>query len=183
MATDRDYVDRIREVDYPRLTEMWDSVRAGRAIRGWAKGKAFEYLLLRALELEGAEIVWPYEVRVEGIALEQIDGMIYYEHLACLVEAKDYGDDIAIAPIAKLRNQLLRRPSSVIGLVFSRSGFTDAAKTLSRYTFPQTVLLWEGEEISHALPRREMCKGLKAKYRYAAEKGLSDYNLKREELP
>jgi hypothetical protein len=41
------------------------SIEAGNT-SGWAPGKAFEYLVLRAFQLEGAEVRWPYSVRIDG---------------------------------------------------------------------------------------------------------------------
>lgn len=172
-----DYVVKIRQYDYPKLLQLWERVRRGDPIPGWSKGKMLEHMVLRAFELEQADVIWPYEVRYENRVVEQIDGAVYFEALACLVEAKDYEDDVDIEPIAKLRNQLSRRPASAIGLVFSRSGFTEPAKILTRYVIPQTVLLWEGSEITLAVEQRKMCAGLKLKFRYAVEYGLPDYNL------
>jgi len=111
--------------------------------------------------------------------VEQIDGFIHTDNgLACLIECKDHCQDrVNIEPIAKLRNQLLRRSNAVIGIAFSRSGFTDPALLLSRFTAPQTILLWGGDEVEVALEKRWFCKGLLAKYRMSVAKGLPDYNI------
>lgn len=175
MATD--YVQEIRKYDHTALQKLWQQVQDRNTPRKWKEGMAFEYLLLRAFELEGADIVWPYEVKLEGNVVEQIDGVIYSDNVSYLVEAKDHRDHIDFAPIAKLHNQLLRRPASVMGIVFSKHGFTEPAKILSRYTAPQRILLWEGEEISIALEKQQMRVGLKVKYRYAVERGLPDLHL------
>jgi hypothetical protein len=172
------YVQEIRKYDSTALLKLWAAIQQGDELLEWEPGKAFEYLVLRAFELDGAEIVWPYEVELDSDIVEQIDGVIYYGGLSCLVEAKDRNDNIDIAPIAKQRNQLLRRPPSAIGVVFSRRGFTRPAKALARYTVPQTILLWEGEELSITLEKQQMCEGLKAKFRYAVEYGLPDLDLK-----
>jgi hypothetical protein len=176
------YVNKITKYNYDRLLELWDHVVNGDT-RGWGVGKAFEYLVIRAFELEGAEVRWPYSVRVDGAELEQIDGAVYFEGLSCLVESKDQIDKISIEPIAKMRNQLLRRPGPVIGSIFSRSGFTDPAATLARFTAPQTILLWDGEELGLALEKKWMRRALVAKYRACIEHGLRDYNIKLEGLP
>ena len=90
-------------------------------MEGWEPGKAFEYLILRAFELEGAVVTWPYVIRLSpsetGGDTEQIDGAVYVDGLACIVEAKDTANTTRIEPIAKMRNQLLRRPSSSVGLI------------------------------------------------------------------
>ncbi|MDM8551931.1 restriction endonuclease [Desulfobacterales bacterium HSG2] len=83
--------------------------------------------------------------------LEQIDGVVYTEGLAFLVECKDQAENVNIEPVAKLRNQLSRRPPATMGMVFSRSGFTESAVMLEQKTSPQRILLWEGYEIAYAL--------------------------------
>jgi len=75
--------------------------------------------------LEGFDVTYPYSVRVGGTIVEQIDGAIYTDGLSCLVECKDQDSNIAIDPVAKLRNQLLRRPAGAVGVVFSTTGFME----------------------------------------------------------
>lgn len=146
------------------------------------EGKALEYSILRAFEIEGATVRWPYSVKMDGDEIEQIDGVVYSDGLSCLIECKDQNSNVNVEPIAKLRNQLLRRPSGVIGVVFSRTGFTEPAQTLARFTAPQTILLWSGDEFEFALTKKYMRKGLLAKFRNCIEHGLPDYNLAVEEL-
>ncbi len=64
-----------------------------------------------------------------------------------------------------------------MGVVFSRSGFTEPAITLAEYSSPQTVLLWEGKELDFALKQTFMRKGLLIKYQYAVEQTVPNYNL------
>jgi hypothetical protein len=175
MATD--YVDVISRYDRAGLTDLWNQVASGSKVEGWPDGRLFEHLILAALKLESAVVTWPYRVELDGEVVEQIDGAVHVQGLHCLIEAKDTRDDINIQPIAKMRNQLLRRPSSTVGVVFSRSGFTEAAKVLTRYTMPHTVLLWEGSEFAVALEGGTLCASLAAKFRYAVEHGLPDYNI------
>jgi hypothetical protein len=179
----QNYEERVRAYDYDGLRRLWTGIQAGSAGAEWEPGKAFEHLILRAFQVEGAEVVWPYEVRQGADVVEQIDGVIYTNGLSCLIEAKDYSGNVDFQPVAKLRSQLLRRPASAIGVVFSRNGFTEPAKIMTRYTMPQTVLLWEGTEIAYALERQQMCQGLQIKFRYAVERGLPDYNLTNGGLP
>jgi hypothetical protein len=97
-----DFVEAIRNKSTAgQLGDMLDLVAAGRTVRGWPRGRAFEHIILRGFELEGADVVWPFEVEVDREVLEQIDGAIYCDGLAGLVEAKDYSDPINIEPIAK----------------------------------------------------------------------------------
>ena len=168
----------ISQFDSDDLLALWMQIRNGKASDEWQAGKAFEYLILRAFELEEADVVWPYSVTLEGFEVEQIDGVVYSHGLVCLIEAKDYTPNVAIAPIAKLRNQLLRRPATVIGVVFSKSGFTENALTLTRYSSPQRILLWEGTDLDFALRNRQMRPGLELKYRHAVEHGLPNFRLK-----
>ncbi|NET58303.1 MAG: restriction endonuclease [Symploca sp. SIO2E6] len=176
-----DYEKKIAGYDWHNLSELWKRIESGNT-PGWESGRAFEYFILRAFQLEGAEVTWPYSVRVNGEELEQIDGVVYSDGLACLVECKDTASRISIEPIAKLRNQLQRRPATAIGSVFSRSGFTEPAFTLAQFITPQTVLLWSGEEIAYALENKCFQQGLFKKYRFCIELGITYYNIKIEDL-
>lgn len=175
------YVNKIRELDYAGLLELWGEIEKG-APAGWAAGKAFEYLALRAFELDGADIRWPYIVYVAKELVEQIDGVAYAGGLSCLIESKDYERKVNVEPIAKLRSQLARRPAGTVGVVFSRAGFTESARILAQYMAPQTVLLWDGFEIEYALAHQKMVSVLCLKYRHAVEHGLPDYNVMEELL-
>ncbi len=179
MITRTGYENRIAKYDRAKLRRLWKLIEEGKTSGdGWEAGKALEYLVLRAFQIEGAEVRWPYDVELGDSIVEQIDGVIYTDGLACLVECKDWGAKADIEPVAKIRNQLLRRPGGTIGIVFSRYGFTDPALTLARFTLPQAILLWTGEEIAFALERRYMRKALLAKYRRCIEEGLPDYNIR-----
>jgi len=171
MATDAEYVERISAFDRADLVTLWWEITQGQAPE-WAPGKALEYLVLRAFQLEDAQVQWPYRVThgdESGETLEQIDGAVYTDGLACLVECKDKNERINIEPIAKLRNQLLRRPGSAIGMVVSRSGFTEAAVTLARFAAPQAIVLWDGEEVGYAIRRECVRSALVKKYRCLVE--------------
>ncbi len=178
------YESIIQSLQWDGLRSLWDNIET-RNTPGWDAGKAFEYLILRAFQLDGAKVRWPYRVKLFGEEVEQIDGVIYYGGLSCLVESKDFADktNVDIAPIAKLRNQLLRRPASTIGLVFSRTGFTDPARHLSYFSLPQTILLWTGEEIKYALEKEEICELLTLKYQVCVEDGLPDYDVRERDIP
>jgi len=80
------------------------------------------------------------------------------------VESKDYRKPINIEPIAKLTNQLLRRPSGTLGLIFARHGFTEPAKILARTMNPLNILLWEFEEVEQSLNSGTMCQALMTKF-------------------
>jgi restriction endonuclease len=182
VGSEDDYTSRIRTMGWARLRAFHERLVEGR-LEGWEPGKAFEYLILRAFELEGSGVTWPYVIQLSpsesGGETEQIDGAVYVDGLACIVEAKDTARTTRIEPIAKMRNQLLRRPSSSVGLIFSRGGFSSAALSLIRYVGPQTILLWEGKEVAHALKHRAFREGLQKKYRLSVEQGLDQHDLLR----
>jgi hypothetical protein len=79
--------------------------------------------------------------------------------------------------IAKLRNQLLRRPAGTVGLMFSRSGYHESAKVLARYSAHQPMLLWHIEEIEAVLEGENPCAMLQLKYRKCVEEGKPESNL------
>lgn len=181
MPTEAEYVARIRTLDRSGLLDLLRRVQ-DRDVGEWAIGKAFEYLVVRAFELESASVQYPYEVRIFGHEVEQVDGAVHIDGLSALIESKDYTSRLNVAPIAKLRNQLMRRPAASIGMLFSEEGFTQPALILSLFLSPQTILIWQGEEIEYALRNGDMVGGMKRKYRYAVEHGLPDYNLKSKAL-
>lgn len=177
MATAAKYEGIIKSLLWDGLRSLWNDIEE-RHTPDWESGKAFEYLVLRAFQLDGAEVKFPYSVRLFDEEVEQIDGAIHCLGISCLVESKDFTEKkVDIAPIAKLRNQLLRRPAATIGLVFSRTGFTPPALALSHFSLPQAILLWNGEEIKYALDNEKICELLVLKYRMCIEHGLPDYNI------
>lgn len=179
MPPEGDHVRRIRRLGHKGLLTLWSRIEAGTTVDdSWPAGKAFELLLLRQFEREGAAVQWPYEVRLGEDVIEQIDGAIHLLGLSCVCESKDYAQPINVEPIAKLRNQLLRRPAGAMGLIFSRNGFTDPALALARFVAPQTILLWHGDEIGYALRHEKMIPALQAKYRHAVEQGLPDLDIR-----
>jgi hypothetical protein len=183
LATAAAYQARIELFQWADLRSLWAAIER-RDTPDWEPGKAFEYLVLRAFQLDGADIRWPYSVRLFDEELEQIDGVIYYSGLSCLVESKDFVKDaVDTAPIAKLRNQLLRRPSGTLGAMFSRTGFTGPARNLSYFALPQTILLWNGREIQYGLEQETIGRSLTLKYRACVEEGLTDYNTMEGNVP
>jgi hypothetical protein len=175
LATAEEYQYQIEALQWDGLRSLWTEIER-RNTPGWEPGKAFEYLVLRAFQLDGARVRWPYSVKLFDEELEQIDGVVYCGGLACLVESKDFTDFlVSVEPIAKLRNQLLRRPGNALGLIFSRTGFTSPARKQSYFALPQTILLWEGKEVEYALEQESICSPLLEKYCFCVEEGLTDY--------
>lgn len=176
---EQEYRDIIRKINKQKdLLNFWDKIKS-KNLNEWASGKAFEYLILRAFELEGAIVRYPYSVLLFGQIVEQIDGCIHLsnKHLHVLAEFKDQKDKVNIEPIAKLRNQLLRRPSTSIGCVFTTSGFTEPALVLSQFSFPQTILLWENDNIEYCLKNKRFIKGLEEKFKIAVQESFTNFDL------
>jgi len=173
-----DYAARIRLLDWEGLRDLWDRSARG-PVPGWPAGRAFEHLVLRAFELDGATVRWPFVVKLGDSVVEQIDGAVYAGHLSCLVEAKDAADAVEIDALAKLRTQLARRPAGTIGVMFSRSGFTEGAVALAGYFAPQTVLLWNGAEVTECLENERFAAVLLAKHRECVEEGAPKMSLRK----
>lgn len=172
------WIERISGLDRKGLLVLWEQIHTKSAL-DWPQGKAFEYLILRAFQLEGAEVVWPYRTLIGNVIVEEIDGFVKFDRISFMVESKDQSDAIAIGPIAKLRNQLLRRPAGLLGCVFSRSGFTPPAVLLSTYCAPQAILLWDADEIDFGLANGEMKEALEAKYSVLLERGIPDWEYEK----
>lgn len=180
MATD--YVKIIRSKQAPDLLTMYQRLDAGQQIAGWPPGKGLEHLVLRMFELAGVEVSYPYNVNIYGTNVEQIDGAIRTERAHMLMEAKQYAEPVNVEPIAKMRSQLARRPSGMMGSVVSMKGFTEPAKILARFNQPLTILLWEGNEVEMVLKGsmsnpKSPIEALNAKLKHAMEHGVPDYNL------
>lgn len=168
-----EYESMVKALDWEGLRWLYPEIET-RSTPGWEAGKAFEYLIPRAFELDGATVRWPFEIRLHGQTVEQIDGAVQAAGLHCLLECKDEKAPLAIDPIAKMRNQLLRRPAACIGLIFSTSGYTQPAQMLTGYLGSQTILLWHPGEIRLALEHGRIVPLLEAKYRACVEEGVHD---------
>ncbi|MGC7404725.1 hypothetical protein ACPWR0_09140 [Pandoraea pneumonica] len=176
MTADTQYIDRVSRYDWLDVTQLWDAVMTC-ATPGWDPGKALEYLVLKGFELSGAQVRWPYSVDVlDTPNAEQIDGVVYVEGISAMIECKDLSKQscrqkrrIDFTSIAKLRSQLARRPSNLIGCMFSSGGYTDAAITMVNFTKPQTILCWTGKEIAHCIHRRDFVHLLRTKYEACIE--------------
>jgi hypothetical protein len=186
MATPAELEAKIKQItDWNGLRNLWAAIRAG-TIPGWEAGEALEYLVIRAFELdpdEPATVRYPYEVSLFGERVEEIDGAVHLPGLSCLVESKDWGKNVAIAPIVKMRSQLLRRPAGTIGLMFSKTTFTKPAIYLAHFTMPQAVLLWSGTDIQIAMEEGRICQFLRLKHRVCCEDGIPDYDLRERNIP
>lgn len=181
MPTGAEYEKMIGLLDWPGLWDLWGAIQR-RDTPGWDPGKAFEYLVLRSFQLDGAQVKWPFQVEVLEEEVEQIDGVIYSSGLAFLVESKDLAEPVAIDPIAKLRYQLHRRPAGTMGIVFSSSRFTYPAQVLAQFISPQSILLWSGDEVEYALQRNSISELLVQKLRHCIENGLPFFRIRERDL-
>jgi len=181
------YQAAIKQLGWKELRELWEKILAGDT-PDWPAGKAFEYLVIRMFELDDFKVKYPYSVSLpyQGTDMEQIDGVLYYQSLGILVESKDWSAEkdgkrekkrVNIEPIAKLRNQLSRRPFLTLGCVFSAGGFTEPVTTLMSYLGNETILLWEGEEVEFCLDRKKVRTFFQSKLENRIEFGISDFNI------
>lgn len=182
MTTPEEYEAEIKSYTWAKLKKLWKAIK-DRDTPDWEPGKAFEYMILRAFELNGATIRWPYPVALFGETVEQIDGSVRFGSHYALVESKDESGNIAITPIAKLRNQLLRRPAGTVGLLSSSRGFTDPAIQLAHFALPQTILLWTGDEVEYALETKKLVESCEVKYRACVDFGIPDFVIHTEAVP
>jgi Restriction endonuclease len=184
MESNAPYISKIRAYEtFEGLNGLWDEIKAKRELQGWPNGRAFEYLILRAFELEGAIVEWPYRVYLQNVEVEQIDGMVHLpsENIRLMVETKDWETNVPIVPIAKLRNQLLRRPSQLIGSIFTSSSFTDPAIILSGYLSQNTILLWDASDVDFCFQNQYFRKAAVHKYEETLKYGISTGPLKKME--
>ena len=161
---------------WDQLVSTWKRRKDRDIKKAWGQGKFFEYAIIRAFEIEGAQVRYPYNVPFphfdnEGKTIEeQIDGAIYVDGLYVIAESKDYKKtNIDIEPLAKLQVRLKRRPSPVIGCLFSATDFTWPAMALIESLMPHTILLWNKNDIDFCFEHHCFVKGLQAKYKSVIE--------------
>lgn len=70
-----DYESMIKAMDWPGLAGLHAAITVRDTV-GWEPGKALEYLIPRLFEPDGARVRWPYEIRMGGQVIEQIDGAV-----------------------------------------------------------------------------------------------------------
>nr|AYM52398.1 hypothetical protein [Cystobacter sp.] len=176
MEGEEKYAGWVRSMGWSGLSELWRRIEDGRELGSWPPGRAFEYLILRAFQLEGAQVIWPY--RGEW---EQVDGAVYVDGLSCLIECKHWREPVDFGPIAKLKVRVDRRPPPAIGLFFSASDFTLPARQEFQAQPLRNVLLWVKQDVNLSL-RRGMRAALRLKWRKAVEEAVMDYELEAEDF-
>ncbi len=156
------------------LKTRWLDIKSKTPIPGFSSGKALEYLIIRAFEIEGADVRWPYEVThpQKTGTMEQIDGFIYVDGRPYLIECKDLADPVAIETIAKIRFRLEARPPETLGLVFSMKDYTTPTEIYTQFAVPKNVMLWGLADMEYAINAGKAKAGLNAKRKYIFEHGL-----------
>ena len=81
-ASPTDLQAKAQKWDRLKLVRVIEDILAGAKIRGWPPGLALEHAILRAFELDGAEVTWPFVVELDGLTVEQIDGAVHTVHLS-----------------------------------------------------------------------------------------------------
>jgi len=170
---DLEYIEGAQGRSWKDLNGLWNQIKAGHT-PNWDDGKALEHLVIRAFRLSRLEAEYPYDVPTLGKPIEQIDGLVYMSGNTFLTECKDK-ETVDITAIAKLRNQLLRRPDTTFGCVFAADRFSPQALILVGYSVPHKILLWSGEDIEAAFHKKSFKATLLEKYRYLCKYGLSDH--------
>lgn len=172
--TARDFETEARGWDRADLLRIWNAIKAGEPIRGWPPGRAFEYLVVRAFDIEGAKVLWPFHVVYPQRfgTMEQVDGVVYLGERAFLLESKNLSESIAVEAVARLRMRLESRPPGTMGVLFSVRKFTLPTEVFTQFATPLNVLLWENTDLDVALANASMVATLRAKLEYAIEHGL-----------
>jgi len=87
--------------------------------------------------------------KIEQRKGEQVDVFMWQPH-AALIECRWEKKPLEVEVVSILRRKLAKRPSSVVGLYVSMSGFTQGAKEDVRDARDRTVFLVERDNV-HAL--------------------------------
>jgi hypothetical protein len=101
--------------------------------------------------------------------------MVFLGQIAFLLECKDT-ETVDIEVIAKLSNQLSRRPPTTMGCVFTTGRYTEQALMLADFAVPHRIILWTSDDIEEALAARDFKRLLVKKYEDLCMFGLTDYS-------
>lgn len=160
-------MNKIRTYNWEGLKRLWLKVQKHNT-PGWEAGKALEYMIIRAFDLEGVEVAYPYSNKVIN-AQEQFDGYVFIKDLGVgfIFECKDWAKNVAFDELAKVHGRLTYRTPTTFGVFVSRNGFTPSATELMYMMHPHNVLLWSFEDIEECFKHHKFVKALKYKYQYA----------------
>ena len=191
MPTAKELQDSIRQYQHNDLQELWhDHAQDDFDHEFWAQGKLLEYVVLRGFELEiesekyedyDGSVTYPYIVQDKELGIydvEQIDGAVHFDGHHALVECKDYSSaKIKVEPLAKMRNQLARRHSTVFGMFFTATNLTEAAKYQVRFMAPQLIIIWSKRDIECCINHECFVECMIKKYRMAIENCVYNYDF------
>lgn len=165
--SEQKFIKRIQTYDWAKLERLWEKVRDGKKTR-WSDGKALEYLFIRAFELEGIDVEYPYCNKVEKYE-EQVDGYLSTRNpeVSFLVECKDWSNKVTFDELAKLNSRLSYRIPSVLGVFVSMSDYTPSAMELLFMMQPRRIILWSKNDINECFKHHKFTKALIHKYHYA----------------
>lgn len=165
--SEKKLIKRIQTYDWAKLERLWVKIKAGVKTR-WPDGKALEYMFVRAFDLEGAEVVYPYN-NLALRAQEQLDGYVFVKDLGVgfIIECKDWSVNVSFDELAKLHGRLLYRMSSTYGIFLSKTGYTSSAMELTYMVNPHNILLWSSDDIDECFKNHKFLKALQYKYQYA----------------
>nr|WP_280637021.1 restriction endonuclease [Rhizobium sp. 16-449-1b] len=165
-------------MDREKLGDLWVAIKLG-TTPDWPDGWALEHMIIRLFEIDGASVVYPFNVPIRELRnVEQIDGFVQAKGISALIETKDYKDRLNVEPIAKLRNQLARRPAGLVGCIFNRGGFTDQALILAGYMAPQALLLWTPQEIDAVVEGENIVDALVTKHSRLLQEGVPYFDFR-----
>lgn len=162
--------------DRKEMRAIRDVLLQGKTPKGWDKGKALEYLVLRAFEADKLEVTFPFNVAFAKQTVEQIDGSVVLSGIRFLLESKSgLSSSVDFTPIGKLHAQLSRRPATTLGIVFALNDFSPAAVDLADRTGPR-VMLWHPGDLELGLEKKgAMRRVLDVKYARAQEYGVASF--------
>lgn len=165
--SEKKLMKRVQRYDWAKLESFWQRIKNKKTSK-WSSGKALEYMLVRAFDLSGAEVVYPYNNNVLT-AQEQFDGFVFVKELGAgfLIECKDWQVNVPFDELAKLHGRLSYRTSSTYGIFLSRTGFTASAVEMMYMMHPHNILLWSFNEIDECFKNHKFLEALKYKYQYA----------------
>ncbi len=95
---DKRYIEKAGQLkSRDQLIELWQNVLSGDT-KDWESGKALVYLIVRGFQIEGLYIQWPYSFiyPYKFGQMEQIDGVVYCQGTAFIIEAKDHKEPLGI---------------------------------------------------------------------------------------
>ena len=123
-------------------------------------GDVFERWVLEAFRLSGMQGHNAFRVplRTSANTQEQIDGLIFDDWQAFLVEAKFWTQKVDFGPIVLLHDIVERRVAGTLGLFFSAFGYTGPAADCAAFLRPIRVLLFDATDLNWAL-QQESFKG------------------------